>query len=275
MSSAHGASPALRPGYAALIGRSRELAALAEHLAEARQPGVRQHPTVALLAGAPGIGKTRLLEEFPAPELAAGVTVIRGGASQATGMPPYLPFLQALGDYIAAAPAEQLHEQVGAHASTLARLLPEISARLGPPLPPYPLDPEQERYRLYEAVALFLAAIAVRDPLILLLDDLQWADTASCDLLVHIASRLRSVALLIVGAYREGEASANPAFVRALAELNRRRLLRSLPLHPWQRRKAGRSQPACCMAQSRRRWPTCCIGMVKGTRSFWKNCFGR
>jgi predicted ATPase/DNA-binding CsgD family transcriptional regulator len=232
MSRGSGAPPVLRPGYAALIGRSQELAALAEHLAEARDPAGTRHPTVVLLAGAPGIGKTRLLEEFPAPELAADVVVIRGGASQATGMPPYLPFLQALGDYIAAAPTDQLREQVGAHAASLARLFPEILARLGPPPSPYTLDLEQERYRLYEAVTLFLAAIAARGPLILLLDDLQWADTASCDLLVHIASRLRSAALLIIGAYREGEANANPALVRALTELNRRRLLRTLSLHP-------------------------------------------
>ena len=94
MSSRPGAPPVvLRSGYAALIGRSQGLAALAEHLAEARDPADTRHPTVVLFAGAPGIGKTRLLEEFPVPELAAGVVVIRGGASQATGMPPYLPFL--------------------------------------------------------------------------------------------------------------------------------------------------------------------------------------
>lgn len=228
MPSAPATPPVLRAGRAPLVGRAGQLALLTEHLAEARAGRM----AVVLLAGAPGIGKTRLLDEFPPPELATGVTVLRAGASQATGMPPYLPFLQALGDYVAAAPADQLLEQVGPHAATLATLLPEISARLGPPPPPHPLGPEQERYRLYEAVALFLAAIAACGPLALLLDDLQWVDAASCDLLVHVASRLRTAPLLIVGAYREGEASENPAFVRALAELNRRRLLVTLPLHP-------------------------------------------
>jgi predicted ATPase len=220
--------PLLHAGRSPLVGRARQLAVLAEHLAEARAG----RPAVVLLAGPPGIGKTRLLEEFPPADLAAGVTVLRGGASQAEGMPPYLPFLEALGDYIAAAPADQVRHEVGPRAASLATLLPEIPVRLGPPPPSHPLGPEQERFRLYEAVAAFLAAIAERGPLVLLLDDLQWADAATCDLLVHVAGRARSAALLVVGAYRDGEAGENPAFVRALAELNRRRLLITLPLHP-------------------------------------------
>ena len=199
---------------------------LAEQLAEARAG----RPAVVLLGGDPGIGKTRLLEEFPPAELAEGATVLRGGASQSEGMPPYLPFVEALGEYAAAVPADVLREQLVPPAASLAMLLPEIPARLGLPAPLHSLGPEQERFRLYEAVAAFLAEIAARGPLILLLDDLQWTDAASFDLLVHVASRSRSraVALLLVGAYREGEAEENPAFVRARAELNRRRLLVTL-----------------------------------------------
>jgi hypothetical protein len=99
MPSASGTPPVLRAGWAPLVGRIRQLALLAEHLAEARA----DQPIVVLLAGAPGIGKTRLLEEFPPHALATGVTVLRDGASQAAGMPPDLPCLQALGDYAVAA----------------------------------------------------------------------------------------------------------------------------------------------------------------------------
>jgi predicted ATPase len=145
MSSAPDMPPVLRAGRAPLVGRDRQLAHLAEYLAEAGAG----HLIVVLFAGAPGIGKTRLLDEFPPPELATGVTVLRGGASQAAGMPPYVPFLQALSDYVAAAPLDQLREQAGPHDAALATLLPEITARLGPPAPSPPLGPEQERYRLY------------------------------------------------------------------------------------------------------------------------------
>jgi DNA-binding CsgD family transcriptional regulator/tetratricopeptide (TPR) repeat protein len=96
----------------------------------------------------------------------------------------------------------------------------------------HPLAPEQERFRLYEAMAAFLAAIAAPCPLIILLDDLQWVDAATCDLLVHIAGRTRSAALLIAGAYREGEAADNPALARALGELNRHRRSVTLELRP-------------------------------------------
>jgi predicted ATPase len=110
MPDAPGAPPMPRAGRSPLVGRARQLATLAEHLAEARRRENPHRPAVVLLAGAPGIGKSRLLEEFPPPALAAGVTVLRGGASLAEGMPPYLPFLEALGEYIAAAPADRLRD---------------------------------------------------------------------------------------------------------------------------------------------------------------------
>jgi DNA-binding CsgD family transcriptional regulator/tetratricopeptide (TPR) repeat protein len=235
MPTASGTPPlALRAGSAPLIGRTQQLAVLVEHLAEARRLENPRRSDVVLLAGPPGIGKTRLLEEFPPPDLADDMVILRGGASQAAGMPPYLPFLHALSDYIAAAPVDQLCGQLGPHAPTLATVFPEIPARLRPIPPLHVLGAEQERFRLYEAVVAFLAAIASPGPLALLLDDLQWADAASCDLLVHVASRLRSKPVLIVGAYRNSETTENPTLVPTLAELNRRRLLHTLPLHPFE-----------------------------------------
>lgn len=223
-----GLVPVVRPGYAPLVGRHEPLARLNALLNASRTSQL----AVALLVGAPGIGKTRLLDAFPAPELAAGSVVLRGGTSPSAGMPPYLPFLQALGDYVAATAPELLRTQVGSYHAALATLLPELDARLGSSPPLHPLGPEQERYRLYAAVTGLLAAIAARGPVVLLLDDLHDVDAASCDLLIHLAGRLRGAPLLIVGAYREVEAGDNPAFCWCLAELNRRRLLQTLHLGP-------------------------------------------
>ena len=112
---------------------------------------------------------------------------MRGGASEAEGMPPYLPFLEALGQHIHTATSDTLCEQTGALASVLATLLPKLPHRLGTLPESYPLPPEQARLWLYEAVGEFLAAIAASQPLLLLLDDLQWANSATLDLLCYMA----------------------------------------------------------------------------------------
>jgi DNA-binding CsgD family transcriptional regulator/tetratricopeptide (TPR) repeat protein len=112
--------------------------------------------------------------------------------------------------------------------SVLATILPELSLCLGGLSSSYVLPPEQARLRLYEAVGMFLVAIAAPHGLLLLLDDLQWADTATLDLLCHVARAQPNARLLVLGAYREGEVTHRPAFERALTELNRLRQLTTI-----------------------------------------------
>jgi DNA-binding CsgD family transcriptional regulator len=177
------------------------------------------------LSGNPGVGKTWLLDRLAEHAEARAMTVLRGGAREAEGMPPYLPFLEALGAYVSDSQPDVLQGQLGAGARLLARLLPEIEPKLQR-LPRGPnLAPEQARLRLFDAVGDFLRAIADSRQGVLLLDDLHWADTATLDLLVHVVRRNRSARLLIVAAYRPGDAAVNPALHRALAELDRLRLL--------------------------------------------------
>src|SRR3954471_23457148 len=92
-----------------LVGRQRELATLWAQFEEAGRGRTR----VALIGGEPGIGKTRLLNALAARAAAAGATVLRGGASDAEGMPPYLPFLEALGAHIRATPPDTVRAQAG------------------------------------------------------------------------------------------------------------------------------------------------------------------
>ncbi|MBX5449925.1 helix-turn-helix transcriptional regulator [Thermogemmatispora sp.] len=211
-----------------LVGRERELAWL-RSLEEKSRTGCLQ---VALIAGEPGIGKTRLLRELARWARQQGTTVLQGGASGAEGMPPYLPFLEALGQHIRNASMDALRLQAGAMTSVLATILPELSLRLGESTSSYPLPPEQARLRLFEAVGLFLNAIATSQPLLLVLDDLHWSDQASLDLLCHVAQHQPTARLLILGAYREGEVMHRNAFERALSELERLRLLTMICLKP-------------------------------------------
>src|SRR5262245_11062109 len=129
----------------ALVGRQREVALLEAQLALAKSGQLR----VVLVAGEPGIGKSCLLDYLAAQ--AAGV-VLRGGASEAEGMPPYLPFLEAFGQHIQTTAPERLREQTGPLASILATILPELGLYLGTLPASYPLPPEQARLRLFEAV---------------------------------------------------------------------------------------------------------------------------
>src|SRR6185437_1587264 len=176
-------TPASSQG-SALIGRQREMAQLQQCFADAAAGQM----TVALISGEPGIGKTRLLDEMAARAHAAGAQVLHGAATEAEGMPPYLPFLEALGQHIRAAPPDELRAQTGANASILASLLPELHARLGKLPQTHTLPPEQARLRLYEAIGALLAAISHEQPLLLRLDDLHWADPATLDLLCYIAA---------------------------------------------------------------------------------------
>ncbi len=211
-----------------LIGRQREMTLLGEQLTGA----TRGHLRVVLVSGEPGIGKTCLLEEFAAYAVQTGASVLRGSASEAEGMPPYLPFLEALGHYIQTAELEQLRAQSETVAPILATILPELTRRLGEVKTGYALPPEQARLRLYEAVGAFLAAIAQAAPLVLILDDLHWTDHATLDLLCYVARHQVQARLLLVGSYREGEVADHIGFQRAIAELTRLRLLTTIPIGP-------------------------------------------
>jgi len=214
----------------ALVGRQREAALLWSRF----ETAISGRCDVTCVTGEPGIGKTRLLEEMAARAARTGAVVLWGGASAAEGMPPYLPFLEALGQYIQMTASDRLRDQVGPAASILVTILPELAVRLGEFPDGYPLPAEQARLRLFEAVGGFLAAIAASSPggLLLVLDDLQWADAASLDLLCHVARRRMGARVSILSAYREGEIGQNPALERALAELSRLRALTTLTLAP-------------------------------------------
>src|SRR6266851_10311435 len=210
------------------VGRQRELNLIWNHYHAASNGNAH----VVLVSGEPGIGKTRLLDEVGALATKDGAIVLHGGASEAEGMPPYLPFLEAFGRHIQMTPLDQLRTQVAAASQVLATLLPELITRLGDlPISP-PLPPEQARFRLYEAIGAFLEAIGAPHVLVLTLDDLQWADTASLDLLCHVARHRPNAHLLVLGAYRASEMAHSLALARTFTELSRQRMLTTVTVGP-------------------------------------------
>lgn len=205
------------PARGALISRDRELDLLWRRF--------EHGGGVTLVAGEPGIGKSRLLFELASAAEAAGAAVLKGSATEATGLPPFLPFLEALGDFCKQLDTRSLVEFAGDTPAVLATLLPEIARRVDVDAGAGDLPVNQARFRLFEAVTGFLHAVALTRPALLILDDLQWADPATLDLLLHLARRSFGTRLSIAGAFRKGEIELNPALRRALPELNRLRVL--------------------------------------------------
>lgn len=203
------------------VGRERELAALETMLGETAARGGH----MALVSGEPGIGKTRLVAEAATRAEAGGWLVLAGRAYESEGMPPYLPFSEVLRQYVRECPPAELAAQLGRGAAEVALLAPELLERApgieaGPPLS------RDERYRLFEGVAGLLvnAALARQPGIMLVIDDLHWADADSLLLLQHLARRLPEAPLFVAATCRTTAADRSPALADCMATLIRERL---------------------------------------------------
>jgi len=168
------------------------------------------------------MGKSRLLETLVADARWRGLLTGWGAAQEIRRHEPYHPLLQALGDVLSPLRAQQLHVQVDPiWLTTAARLLPDLAEWLPhlPPLPP--LDPEPERIRLLEALTRMVLALGDLTPIVLVLDDMQWADSDTLDVLIYLSRRVAHSSLLLLLSYRSPEARLDPTIWAALAEIDR------------------------------------------------------
>jgi DNA-binding NarL/FixJ family response regulator len=200
------------------VGRETELAALAVDL-DAAAGG---RGGVVLLAGEPGIGKTRLAEELAAQATAQGALVLWGRCWEGEGAPAFWPWVQIVRAYVEAADPTVLRQDMGAGAADIAQVVPVVHERL-PDLPPPPVEPEAARFRLFDSLAGFLRAAAARRPLLVVLDDLHWADAPSLALLRFLGRELEGAGLLVVGIYRHTEVDRGHPLLATLADLTRGR----------------------------------------------------
>jgi hypothetical protein len=183
-----------------------------------------------LLAGEPGIGKTRLTEEFAESAREHGAEVLMGHCYEGEWAPPYGPFSEAIAVYARAAEPGQLRQDLGLGAAPLARLVGALRERW-PDIPQaVGLQPDEERLRLLDAVSQFLIAIAARTPVVVIIDDLHWADRDSIAMLRHVARFAPRHRLLIVAAYRDVEVDRAHPLSEALGALPRETRYQHLPL---------------------------------------------
>ena len=199
------------------FGRDDELRRLSGRWSEA----VTGRGGLVMLAGEPGIGKTRLTTEVADRARDEGALVLWGHCLETEWSPPYAPFAEALDAQVAASEVEKLRADLGAGAGTVAQLVPRIRQVL-PDIPePVPVQPDEERFRLLDAVAQFLVARSRRDPVLLCLDDLHWADAGTTLMIRHLARSAVGQRLLIVGTYRDAEVDRTHPLTDALAALRR------------------------------------------------------
>jgi len=248
-----------------LVGRDTEMqviSALLDTVARDSPVGAR----ALMISGDMGIGKSRLLAEMCTQARARGFRVLEGRTYESGGMFPYLPFIETLRPALRSSPAAQLRRYVGLDGeqestetraseftfaertsdpisltgaplvTALARLFPELPQILGTTITPEVLSPDQEKFRLFDAVATLLERMATERPLLLSIDNLQWADSASLELTLYLTMRLHSSHVALAGATRPPRAfseygdsvsssSMSLAASRALADLMRQGLL--------------------------------------------------
>lgn len=219
------------------VGRQAELGVLQAALEDALAGRGR----LAMLVGEPGIGKTRTAQEFLVHAERRGALGLWGRCHESPGAPPYWPWVQIIRGYVRAHESAQVRDAMGAGAPDIAAIAPEVRERLPDlPLPPRFEDPEQARFRLFDAVASFLQRAAQDQPLALVLDNLHWADKASLLLLEFLAQDLGRARLLVIGTYRDVEVSRRHALSETLGELTRERPFQRVMLRGLGREDVGR-----------------------------------
>jgi len=233
------------------VGREAELG----QLQSAFDAATSGQGSLVMVVGEPGIGKTSLCEQLATyATIRAGKTLVGHCYEEGSLSLPYLPFVEAMRSYVLAGEPERLREEMGTGAGDIARIVSEVRDRIADPgsvgarfIAPAPqsiADPEEERYRLYQAVTGFLRNAAAVQPLVIVLEDLHDADRGTLDLLLHLSRNLAGSRLLIVGTYRDIEVDRSHPLSATLAELGRsasfrRVLLRGLTADEVQRMLSG------------------------------------
>jgi DNA-binding CsgD family transcriptional regulator/tetratricopeptide (TPR) repeat protein len=201
----------------AFVGRQQEMGKLKVVLEDA----LCGQGQLLMLAGEPGIGKTRTTQELAAYAETRGTQVLWGWCYEEEGAPPFWPWLQPIRAYVQQRDPEQLQSEIGPGAADIAEVVSEVRGKLPNLEPPPALPPEQARFRLFDSITTFLKNAAQSQPLMLVLDDLHWADKPSLLLLQFLARQLTESHLLVVGCYRDVELSRQHPLSEVLAQLSR------------------------------------------------------
>ncbi len=221
--------------WGSLVGREREIGRV--QLALDRAAGGQGGLLV--VSGEPGIGKTRLVEELAARATRSGALVAWGRIEEDEGTPPYWPWIQMLGTVLAGAERTTLGEALETSAGVIAAIVPEVKEFVTRIVPPPMLDPAEARFHLHQAIVDFLTRLNARQRLVVVIEDVHWADVASLELARFVAARVGEAGILLALTYRTVDAGRSETFADVLASLARLRALERIPLTGFTEEEVG------------------------------------
>jgi class 3 adenylate cyclase len=210
----------------ALVGREGELTILEDALLDAH----RGEGQMVILAGEAGLGKTRLASELQKRATGGGTTVMRGGCSEADLSLPYLPFLEAIGNYLSTADLDRLRARLGPSGRELGQLFPQLRPDGGSGDGSDPSG--QGKLRLFEGMIGLFRDAATEHGLLLVLEDLHWADASTRELLDYMTRRLSHTRMLILATYRSDELDRKHPLLPLVQGWKRGNLVTLVELHP-------------------------------------------
>ena len=209
-----------------LVGREEELSTLEDALLSA----CRGEGSVVVLAGDAGIGKSRLCAELAERAERIGATVLEGSCSEADIALPYLPFLEAIGNYLSTSASANVRERLGVHVRELSKVFPQLAEVASPAA--NDAETPDGRLRLFEAILALLALAAEERGLLLIVEDLHWADASTRELLDYITRRLRNRRMLVLATYRRDEMHRKHPLLPTVQGWQRSRLAQLIELEP-------------------------------------------
>jgi hypothetical protein len=211
-------SPFSFAGRTAFVGRESERSAIRAAIDRA----LTGHGSVVMLAGGPGVGKTRLAMEMAEYASRVGFRYLVGHCYERDEQFPFLPFAEIIESNLAeAASLDDFRRRMGENAAELAQIAPSLR-RVFPDIPQPPeLLPAQKRRHLFQSVSDTVGRAAQTRSQLYIVEDLHWADESTLSLLIHLANRVAQLPVVILGTYRGGYSENNPALVRTLEELIR------------------------------------------------------
>jgi hypothetical protein len=200
------------------VGRQQEM----DDLKAALEDTLGGRGRMVTLVGEPGIGKTRTARELATYAGLRGAQVLWGRCYEEQGVPPYWPWVQAVRDYARGKTPEELTSVMGSGASKIAEVVSDVRTKLpGLPKPTQMDSPEAARFRLFDSISTFLRNASVKQPIMLVLDDLQWSDRPSLVLLRFLVRDMGNSRILLVGTYRDVELNRQHLLSETLGDLNR------------------------------------------------------